>query len=340
MPNTQLRQPYPKPGKLGGRLIREVIGFLKSQNVELPIASHILIATSGGIDSVGLAHLLVHFGRRIAPKSQISLLHVNHGWRGQDSDDDAQFVEDLGKQWGVPVITKRIQPPAQDSQSSWEEEARNARKKIYSREGKRLNAIVLTAHHADDLAETVLWRLFTGAAQTHGGGVAFRHGIEMRPFLRVRKSEIQAYLKEVGETHREDATNFSNRFMRSRMRSHLMPELEKLFPRAIEHLTALALDAQGRVHVAGSQTQGSDQSPFEPHEVLFKASGLKARRPHLELILEKLVAKKPWYGEIHLPGGWRLVREKGQHPKHEAKASTRFQPSAGPPFERWILERI
>src|SRR4051812_30738153 len=107
---SQLAQTYPKPGPVGGRLIREVISFLKKQNFQLPITSHILIGVSGGSDSVGLAHLLSHFGRRIVSPSQITLLHVNHGWRGKESDLDEAFVKDLGNRWGVPVVTHKLKP--------------------------------------------------------------------------------------------------------------------------------------------------------------------------------------------------------------------------------------
>jgi tRNA(Ile)-lysidine synthase TilS/MesJ len=153
----------------------------------------------------------------------------------------------------------------------------------------------------------------------------------MRPFLKVRKNLIQDYLKEVGEVYREDSTNSSERFMRARMRAHIMPELERLFPKAVDHLTALALDAQ-------SQSSSLSLSGLEPYEFLLRASGIKARRPHLETILEKVVANRPWYGEIHLPGGWRLVREK-KNVRCEKMDGARFQES-DPPLERWVLERL
>ncbi len=291
---------YPKPGPIGGRLIREVIAFLRSQSIELPLTSHILIATSGGIDSVGLAHLITHFGRRIVPRSKMTLLHVNHGWRGKESDADEDFVKELGSQWNIPVLCRRLSSPAPESKRSWEEMARDARKQIFAHESKRLDAPVFTAHQSDDLAETVLWRLFTGAAQTHGGGIVFHHGVEYRPLLKIRKKEIKAYLEEVGQSYREDSTNSSSRFLRARMRAALMPEVEKIFPRAIGHLVKLALNAQN---------QSSNEFSILPPETLFRALGLKARRPHLDMIIEKMVAKKSQCGEIQLPGGWRLVRE-------------------------------
>jgi tRNA(Ile)-lysidine synthase len=318
---------YPKPGPIGGGLIREVISFLKSQNLKLPLTSHILIGLSGGCDSVGLAHLLVHYGRRIVPRSQITLLHVNHGWRGKDSDADESFVKKLGKKWKVPVMTHRLNPLDRNTKKSWEDEARKSRKEIFAREVQKhsdktqgQSALVFTAHQADDQAETLLWRLFTGAAQTHGGGVVFRHGIELRPFLTCRKALIQSYLKEVDQSYREDATNQSERFLRARMRAQLMPEIEKLFPRAIDHLVQLALAAQAGVLGENPNSESNlGNAPLNPYDTLIAAAGLRVRRPHFEILSQKLVAKKSWCGEIHLPGGWKL--------------------SCQPP-EKWILERI
>jgi tRNA(Ile)-lysidine synthetase-like protein len=323
---------YPKPGPVGGNLTREVISFLKSQNLKLPLSSHILIAVSGGSDSIGLAHLLVHFGRRIVPRSQISLLHVNHGWRAKESDADEDFVNDLGKRWKIPVIVHRLDPlKNHNSKKSWEDEARGFRKEIFACEAaKRDSALVFTGHQADDQAETLLWRLFTGAAETHGGGVAFHHGVEMRPFLTCRKALIKNYLLEVDQSYREDATNQSDRFMRARMRSQLMPAIEKLFPRAIEHLVRLALSAQVGIDkltlesseakdLARKQNSNLGNTPLNPYDTLIAAAGLKMRRPHFKILSEKLVAKKPWCGEIHLPGGWKLICQ---------------------PPDKWILERI
>src|SRR4051812_45912614 len=94
MPRPQT--PYPKPGPVGGRLIRTMIATLREAGVVLPITSDILCAVSGGADSLALAHLLAHYGRRIVPRprEQLTLLHINHGWRGRASNADARFVAD------------------------------------------------------------------------------------------------------------------------------------------------------------------------------------------------------------------------------------------------------
>ena len=194
--------PYPKPGPVGGRLIRAVVGTLRGAGLLLPITSDILCAISGGADSMSLAHLLVRYGRRVVDHDRLKLLHVNHGWRGRESDADARFVMAAAREWGIPFLLRKGTPPS-GTKDSWEAHARAERKKFFAEFG----GPILTAHHADDLAETVLWRILTGAARTHGGGIAVRHENELRPLLGVRKADLKAYLKEEGLSWREDSTS-------------------------------------------------------------------------------------------------------------------------------------
>lgn len=236
---------YPKPGQTGGRLIRELIAFWRSSAdfPDLSLGSQILsIACSGGSDSVAAAHLLVRYGRRIASRANLRLLHIDHGWRGDESRADAAYVEKLAAEWGVAFEKHELPPLGTGAAKgeSLEKLAREARNRIYDQQP----GFVLTAHTADDLAETLLWRLAAGEAETHGGGIARRHGRVLRPFLFVRKETFRQYLREESVAWREDRTNHEGRFLRSKMRSGLMPMLEEIFPRAIENLAALALDAQ------------------------------------------------------------------------------------------------
>ena len=318
-------QQYPKPGATGGRLIRNMISFLKTNPIPVPIASHILIATSGGSDSLALAHLMTHYGRRVAQKDQITILHINHGWRGKESDSDAEFVKSRGRAWGVPVKVHKVRPPGENEEGeSWEEIARVRRQRIYDRYAKK-GALVFTAHQADDLAETLLWRLFTGQSATHGAGIQVRTDAEIRPFLRIRKAELQKYLKEEGESWREDATNHQGRFLRSRMRTELMKSLENLFPKAVEHLVDAALRVQQNQESLGSSGLGKTIGP----DLLFGAAGLKPRRAHWKM-LNQLLRSEPKAAELHLPGGWRLKRER-------LKKQRQTAPNAC--HERWILEK-
>lgn len=261
---------------------------------------------------MALAHLLIEYGRRIVPKSQITLLHVDHGWRGAKSKADAAFVERFAKKAGVPLKIEVLKTP-QDPRSSylgrsWEEVAREARKEFFARVSRESGGVVLTAHQGDDLAETLLWRLFTGAAMTHGGGIRFRSGQEMRPFLLQRKTTLIKYLKEEKQRFRVDETNFENRFLRSRIRKQIIPAVERLFPRALNHLIELGLKAQDAEKSVASISARSSTQAFQD---LFAAAGLRGRRNHWE-------ALAAGQSKMDLPGGWTLIQDSK---------------------DRWVLER-
>ncbi len=302
---------YPKPGEAGGRLIRAVIAHLRSQSVELPVkTSHILIACSGGADSVALARLMTRYGRKITGELPVSILHINHGWRGEDSEKDAEFVRHLGREWGVPTIVRTVREGTQRLDGeSWEDLARRERRRIFAREAKRTRGVILTAHHIEDLAETVFWRLLTGSIRSHGGGIQTRHGELLRPLLTVRKRALIRFLAEEGITWRSDSTNEDTRFMRARLRHEVFPVLEGVFPRAVEHLAEMGLRAQ----------KDSQKS-----EALAPTTGVllppvRVKRAHWEALerLEAPIAGAP-KKQLHLPQGWRILRESP---------------------ERWVLER-
>lgn len=300
---------YVKPRRLGGILIRRVIAFLRSQNITLPITSHILCAVSGGSDSVALCHLLCRYGRRIVPSGQVTLVHINHGWRGAESDQDQQLVEDLAQRLDVPCLSFRSGTRRMAGRS-WEEVAREQRKAIFERlSEERGGAPVLTAHHADDLAETVLWRILTGAADTHGGGIFATYGREIRPLLAVRKAELREYLLEEGEVWREDRTNGEGRFLRSRMRLEVFPPVQKLFPRAVDRLAALGLKAQEALPRPEPLERGGRESSLGELASWLGTVGVRARRPHWELLRRQLERQENWEGTVDLPGGWRLIRQ-------------------------------
>jgi tRNA(Ile)-lysidine synthase len=322
-----VKQAYPRPGEVGGRLIRELISFHRLQKgPALPLTSHILIAVSGGIDSMALAQLLVKYGRRVGGRKQIRLIHINHRWRGAESDADESFVRQFARNSGVGFTVVRLKAPhGEATGESLEAKARNSRKKIFERLSQKYQAPVFTAHHADDLAETMIWRLLTGSAETHGGGIRFQHGAELRPLLRTRKETLRAFLEEEGIKWREDRTNHEGRFLRSKLRQEAMPALEGLFPRMVERLVEQALQAQRAIPFSGQQS-GFDLS------YLFQAAGLDLRRNHITFLkeLERRVNEgDSKSGEWNLPEGWKL-RWEGASKKDVKRPNKR---------QRWILER-
>jgi tRNA(Ile)-lysidine synthase len=227
---------YRKPGPMGGTLIRRVVKFFRDESLLNKGETYpgLLVACSGGSDSTALAVLLTRYGRRIVAPGGITLLHVNHGWRGEESDGDSRFVADLARRLGVKAIrfkSKRLPKKGE----SWEDAGRKLRKRLFERALTRApNAAILTGHTKNDLFETKIWRFFTGVYETQGEGILTQFKGEVRPLLDVTKQELQTFLKEEGISWREDASNQDPRFLRNRLRNELIPVVDQLFPGALE----------------------------------------------------------------------------------------------------------
>jgi len=293
---------YPKVGYFGGKIIRNVIALLRMRGIQLPITSHILIACSGGADSIALAHLLVHFGRHVIKRSNCSILHINHHWRDADADRDEAFVVACANDWQIPVQVMHLNPNQSKTDQSLEAVARQCRKRIFRELALQKQASIFTAHHADDLAETMIWRLFTGRAMSHGGGVLIKNSNEIRPLLRIRKNMLKAYLQEVGLPWCEDSTNQDLRFLRSRLRKCLMPVLEEIFPRSVEHLVEVALKIQCQDNEARSVNNSQED--------LFDMRTVRLSKVHWQMLKTIFESHCDGTKQFVLPNGWRLVHEK------------------------------
>jgi tRNA(Ile)-lysidine synthase len=228
--------PVARPKYVGGTLIRRIIKIFRDNQVSLPL-NKVAIACSGGVDSFALAHLVSKYGRRIVSKQNILLVHINHGWRGPESDGDQNFVETYCEDNGVRFRNYTLTVPTKKDLKNQSPEllARNERKKIYS-DLEKEGYFVLTAHHSDDVAETLIWRLCSGKMEGYEAGILFNTGNEMRPFLTSRKDELKEFLSEEGLSWREDRTNFDGKLLRSKMRMKLIPVLSEIFPDFVEKI--------------------------------------------------------------------------------------------------------
>lgn len=208
----------------------------------------LLVAVSGGPDSVALVHALAAV--RPDPAIPLVLAHLNHQLRGADSDADAAFVRHLADTLpGVGLECDRIDVRgiANAEGGNLEAVARRERYRwLTERARARGLAFVATGHTASDQAETVLHRLLRGTGLDGLRGIACRRllgdGIELiRPLLTVSRDEVLAYLTAVGQPARHDASNDDRRLMRNRIRHELLPLLARDYnPRVAEALVRLA----------------------------------------------------------------------------------------------------
>jgi len=206
----------------------------------------VLVAVSGGADSVALAHALHRLRRRL--DLRLVLAHLHHGIRGRAADADAAFVRRLARRLGLPLIAERADVPAlaRAAGVSLEMAARQARYEFLLRAARQTGAdAVAVAHTADDQAETVLLRLARGAGPQGLGGMdarSQRDGLTiLRPLLGLRHADLVAFLKQNRLRWREDASNRDVHFLRNRVRHELLPLIEKrLNPRIRDALLRTA----------------------------------------------------------------------------------------------------
>jgi tRNA(Ile)-lysidine synthase len=201
----------------------------------------VLVAVSGGADSVALLHFLVE----LAPawRLQLHVLHVDHQLR-PDSPADADFVRAFGARLGVPVdvVTVMVDP-----QGSVEAGAREARYAALEAAAARLGAHrIAVGHTADDQAETVLMRLLEGAGVRGLAGIPPVRGRIIRPLIDMHRAALEAALDAAGVSWVEDPTNHDPKFLRNRIRHELLPLLADSYnpgiAAALTRVSALARD--------------------------------------------------------------------------------------------------
>ena len=191
----------------------------------------IVVGLSGGRDSVALLHLLA------AKRCELHAVHVHHGIRGMEADGDADFCRSLCEQLNVPYEEHHINAPALAAENgqSLETAARLARRAILKAVANRLGAAIALAHHADDQAETVLFRLARGAAGPRGmEPVARAEGcIWLRPLLECTRAQLTAWLTERKLSWRDDSTNAVPDVTRNRLRLEVLPALNRAMGRDV-----------------------------------------------------------------------------------------------------------
>ena len=243
-----------------GSLLERVFHTIRLRRLIRP-QDRVLVAVSGGADSVALLHLLLTIRERFDFAATWHVAHLDHALR-KDAARDAAFVQSLAERWRVPATIERQDVGAICRERGWslEDGARRVRYEFLRRvaQRQRLQRVAL-AHTADDQAETVLLRLMRGSGLAGlsampmerpllGPGLSAEGREEredpvtlIRPLLDVWRKELVGYLREAGLSHREDPTNRDCRFTRNRVRHQLLPLLERDYnPNVKQALTQLA----------------------------------------------------------------------------------------------------
>ena len=204
----------------------------------LPPEGLAVVGFSGGADSMALAHWLL--GK--LPRERLVLAHVNHQLRGEEAERDQAAAQAFAQKLGVrfALLREDVGALAREKGLGLEECGRQVRYAFFHSLAKGENDRVLTAHNAQDNAETVLLHLARGTGLSGLCGIPPRRGKVLRPFLSVRREEIEAYCREMHLPFVTDSTNLTGDFSRNLLRRQVLPVLEGLNPRFVESVLRAA----------------------------------------------------------------------------------------------------
>lgn len=201
----------------------------------------VLVGVSGGCDSIVLLHILATL--RNEQHFTLSAIHVHHGL-SPNADTWMDFVKKICLNWNIPLIVEQVDV-ARNGKQGLEAAAREVRHQAFAATISKVKADYLTlAHHQDDQAETVLFRLLRGCGVHGASGMQvckkYHEAQLIRPLLNVSRESIEAYAFEHKLTWIDDESNLDPRYTRNALRQQIFPQLKAIFPRASESLARAA----------------------------------------------------------------------------------------------------
>lgn len=208
--------------------ILQLLNFNELIRSNLPI----VVAVSGGSDSVALLHILSSF----FPETQRIAVYIDHGLRPEESPAEKEFVRKIAAKCSAIFVSVAVDVihEQKKNHSSLEEEARNLRYNALETIRRQYNGqCIAVGHTADDQAEEVLLRLIRGSGSAGLGGMAIKNKNIIRPLLQITKEDLRDYLKEKNIDFCEDSSNADPRFLRNKIRQHLLPILEEDYNRSM-----------------------------------------------------------------------------------------------------------
>ncbi|MEC4674608.1 MAG: tRNA lysidine(34) synthetase TilS [Nitrospirota bacterium] len=215
------------------RFERQVLDRARAQELIQP-GDRVLVAVSGGPDSVALFGWLGQC-RSMVRGLTLGVVHIHHGLRGDEADQDAEFVERLSQHEGLPFFLRKVsvlQTYHDQKGQSLQAVARRERYRAFVDVAEKFHATkIALGHTQDDQAETVMMWMLRGAGATGLAGMAHhRPPLFIRPFLGVSRRRILEYLEQRGISYRMDSSNANPRYLRNRIRQQLIPVLKQFNP--------------------------------------------------------------------------------------------------------------
>lgn len=291
----------------------------------LPAQGLVVLGFSGGADSTALAHWLT---TQIAP-ARLLLAHVNHGLRGAEADADEAAVAAFAEAMGLRFVVHRsdVAALAKERGEGLEAAGRRVRYAFFESLAPGEDDRILTAHTADDNAETLLLHLCRGSGLGGLCGIPPERGKILRPFLSVTRAEIEAYCAAHRLPFVTDSTNTTALYARNRLRQEVLPILKELYPGAVPAMgraaallreDAALLDGEAAAllekaaHPEGLSVKLLLAAPAPLRRRALKAwleaQGCRDLEHRHLLLAEDLLTQG---GKVPLPGGVTLRRSRG-----------------------------
>lgn len=223
-------------------IIEQVTSYISYHGMIQP-GETVLAAVSGGADSVALLHMLKALRKKL--NINIHVAHLDHMFRGEESQQDAEFVAALCRGWNVPYTIEAVNVSDYKVRQRLSNQvaAREVRYRFLEQVAQSQNCHrIALGHHADDQAETVILNLLRGTGPTGLAGISpIRDGRYIRPLLGIRRSDIELYCQENSLPYRNDSSNCKTEYLRNRVRIQLLPQLEEQYnPEIVDALIRLA----------------------------------------------------------------------------------------------------
>lgn len=206
--------------------------FLEKHNL---LDKPLLLAFSGGFDSMCLLDICHKLGLNI------TAIHLNHNWRGEESKKEEENCRNFCKDRGINFYAETLSSDIPKTETA----AREARYEFFQKCADKFGSkVVLTAHNANDNAETVIYRIAKGTGVAGLSGICEVRDIYYRPLLNVKREDIENYCRENNLTPNSDSSNINTKYKRNLIRQTILPELEKINKNAVDTINSLSKIAE------------------------------------------------------------------------------------------------
>lgn len=311
---------------------------------------HVLVAVSGGADSMALVRALRDARMQVAGAGRLFVGHVNHQARGAASDADEAWLRDECRRLDVPLLVRKANQDGEPSTTSPSEATlRDARYRLLTAMAEDVGArFVAVAHTQDDQIETVLFRLLRGSGLRGLAGMPRTRTLSLsvtlvRPLLACSRADLRFYLSEQEQSWREDATNADVYFSRNRLRHEILPRLRELFDvdNALLGAAAQAREMQRLLEPCIEQLSAACAVHAAPPGVMLNVASLAGQPPFLAAeVLRYVWRGAGWAEQAMNRRWWTLLAELAQGSSDASALNLPGNVRVRREGEQLVLERL